>query len=418
MPEASSRHQNRGARTKTAQKPFRRRCPRNAPCGRLSSVSQRARFLVAILLIGPGLLVAGALLGRWIAPAPAPVWSEGPAQSPLDTATRVVGMPSLAPIVRRVGSGVVGVRTVRRLTDPPEDAESALDVVNGTGFIINASGLAVTNQHLVAGHKRIMVEVSGYQPVRAELVGADPITDIAVLRFRPPTDDLTVLELGDSTRIEQGDWVLAIGNPYLYRQTVTVGTVSYVGRHIPEEGLLVSNEYLQFSASVNPGSSGGPVLDMAGNVVGVTTHTHSAGSDISFAVPSKVLKWVLQEMDRADGRVRRGFLGVRLAPLDPVTAASLGIAGGALIRHVADGLPADRAGLRAQDVVVSYNGRAVPDAYALFDWITYSRPGGEVSMDVMRNGERISALVAKLGEVEYPEVHDAASETLRPTSSN
>src|SRR4029079_10178302 len=137
----------------------------------------------------------------------------------------------------------------------------------------------------------ITVEIQGQLPIEAELVGDDPVTDIAVVRFTPPPGGVTALQLGDPTRIEQGDWVLAISNALqYYPNTVTFGIVSYVGRHLPDEGLLVSNEYLQFSAQVNPGSSGGPVLDMDGNVVGVTASSHAAASGISFAVPAKVLK--------------------------------------------------------------------------------------------------------------------------------
>ena len=386
-----------------------------------ATVSRRAWFVLAVVVMGPGLLLLGAVLGQWLLrPVGPAVWTD--ARQRAEPAPKRT-LPSLAPIVQRVRGGVVGIRTIRRIAREGEAPDGPvtdrdLDVVNGTGFVINASGLAVTNHHLVAEHERILVEVPGFRAVRAELVGADPITDIAVVRFAPPPEGLTALKLGDSTRIEQGDFVLAIGNPFMFRQTVTFGTVSYVGRHIPEEGLLVSNEYLQFSASVNPGSSGGPVLDMEGNVVGVTTSTHAEGSGISFAVPSKVLKWVLAKMDRADGRVRRGFLGIRLQPVDRATAAALDLEGGAIIRHVEADRPAHQAGLRARDIVVSYNGKPVPDAYALFDWITYSEPGGEAVMDVLRNGRRIPSLIARLGEVEYPKRVDMPSEILKPTSSN
>ena len=202
--------------------------------------------------------------------------------------------------------------------------------------------------------------------------------------------------------------MLAVGNPFEYNETVTVGIVSYVGRHIAEEGLLVSNEYLQFSAPVNPGSSGGPVLDMQGHVVGVTTSTHAKASGISFAVPSEVLKWVLERMDAADGRVRRGFLGVGLVPLDSATGKALGLAGGAVIRRVEEHGPADRAGIRVGDVIVSYNGEQILDASTLFDWITYSHPGERAVLGVVRHGVRIAPLFARLGEVDHRQQHDRA----------
>ena len=208
----------------------------------------------------------GALLGQWILHGKS-VWTDA-APRPAAQTARDGTLPSLAPVIRKVRDGVVGIRGVRR----GSERDGRPDVINGTGFVIHASGLAVTNHHLVAHADRILVEVSGSKAVRAELVGADPVTDIAVVRFAAP-HKLTVLKLGDSTEIEQGDWVVAIGNPYRYPRTVTVGNVSYVGRHLSDAGVAVSNEYLQFSAAVNPGNSGGPVLDLDGHVVGVTTST-------------------------------------------------------------------------------------------------------------------------------------------------
>ena len=374
----------------------------------LSVVSGRSRISLWLwwLLLGPVLLLIGAWLGRELPRKP--VWTEPPPSNVAAEQQRRIGIPSLAPIVRAARSGIVGIRTTRRGGAEPAKHDGALDLhednlVNGTGFIIHESGLVVTNHHLVVDHEQILVEVPGFRAVEAELVGDDPVTDVAVLRFDPPPGGVVALPLGDSTQVEQGDWVLAVGNPFEYSETVTVGIVSYVGRHIPEEGLLVSNEYLQFSAPVFPGSSGGPVLDMNGHVVGVTTSSHATGTGISFAVPSKVLKWVLERMDQAEGRVRRGFLGIQLMPVDESTCRALGLERGcgAKIGGVEEGCPADLAGLEVGDLVVSYNGKPVPDAYTLFDWITYSRPGDRAELGIVREGVRLPPLVARLGEVEY-----------------
>lgn len=358
------------------------------------------------------------MLGRNLPPSP--IWSE-PSKGVHDDQPRHVGIPSLAPIVNAVRSGVVGVRTLRRSAAARSgaDTEPAVDTtleteVNGTGFIIHESGLVVTNHHLVVDHQEILVEVPGFRPVEAQLVGDDPVTDIAVLRFDPPPGGIVALTLGDSTRIQQGDWVLAVGNPFEYTETVTVGIVSYVGRHIPEEGMLVSNEYLQFSAPVFPGSSGGPVLDMNGHVVGVTKSSDATatGSGISFAVPTKVLKLVLQRMNESEGRVERGFLGLRLLPVESARQDELGVEGGvgAMVARVEVGRPAHAAGLRAGDVVVAYNGAPVPDAYALFDWITYSRPGERAELEVVRHGVRLPPMVARLGQVEYRDAEPAKAD--------
>jgi len=347
--------------------------------------------LVVWLLVGPGLLAAGVIIGQSWATDPESRELVAPSLEP----QRVVAMPSLAPIVDRVRGGVVTIHAKRRVPD-----DEGRRWFSGTGFVFHSAGLIITNYHLVASSVRLGVEVPGFGLRGASVVGTDPVTDIAVVRLAEPPEGLTVLQLGDSTQLAQGDWVVAVGNPFGYSQTVTVGVVSYVGRHLSEDALLVSNEYLQFSAPVNMGSSGGPVLDMQGHVVGVTTSTHSSGTNISFAVPSKVLEWVLAEMDRSDGRVRRGFLGLHLQPNDRGRGQGAA-SSGALVDHVEPGQPAARAGIRDLDLVVAYDGREVPDACTLFDWITYSRPGEVAQIEVVRDSVRLPPIEVEIGEVAY-----------------
>ncbi|MEM7199342.1 MAG: trypsin-like peptidase domain-containing protein [Planctomycetota bacterium] len=359
----------------------------------------------ARLLVGVGLLGAGGLIGHWLQPTPAAAVEP--------TTLTPTAMPSLAPIVRRVRGAVVGVRTLRRADAagyadaPGEDPDGSHGFVNGTGFVINERGLVVTNYHLVADYDTILVEVPGRsQPCNGVLVGADPVTDLAVLRIAVPEGGLPALELADSAMVEQGDWVMVMGNPLFYRQTVTVGVVSYVGRHVPDEGMMVSNELLQFSAPVNPGSSGGPVLDLTGRVVGVTTSSMGAGTGISFAVPSKVVLRSLRAMEEQGGLVRRGFLGVSLAPLGAGGSEPRGADGigqGAMIAKVEPGSPADQAGLAEGDVVLTYDGRPVPDAYSLFDWITFASPGAEAVLGVVRGPNAVLPVPVKLGEVPLPD---------------
>ncbi len=357
---------------------------------------------MALLLVGPLLMAAGLILGRWTgSAADAPVWTD--AQPP--AAERIVAVPSMAPIVRRVRPGVVGVR-VRVDSDAPADYGDDLGpggeprsggVRSGSGFVVNDAGLIVTNFHLITDYVEIVVEVPDSGSHEALLVGVDPVTDIAVLRLEDPAVELQALELGDSSQLEQGDWLLAMGNPYQYRHSVTVGVVSYVGRHVPDQGMQVSNEYLQFSAPVNPGSSGGPVLDVHGHVVGVTTSTLGTGTGIAFAVPSKVLRWVLERAEE-DGYVKRGYMGVSLVPVSSSDLSALGVTGGALINQVQPNTPASRAGLRSGDIVVRYGDRSVPDAYTLFDWITYGRPGQAMEVEVLRSDGR-QAVAVQLGGV-------------------
>jgi serine protease Do len=263
-----------------------------------------------------------------------------------------------------------------------------------------SSRLAVTSFHLIAGHEEIWVDCPDAPPVRAEVVGADALTDLAVLRF-PPPEGLRALPIGDSSRVEQGDWVVVIGCPFTYRDSVTVGVISHVGRHLTDEAQQVSNELLQFSAPIHPGTSGAPLLDLAGTVVGVVTAGHSGGPGISFAVPSKVLRWVIESLER-DGRVRRGHLGLALEPLDRATARALALEpehGGALVARVSPRCPAERAGLRAGDVIVAWDNHPVADPYALFDAITFTLPGTRVPVEVLRAGVRLAPLVAELGEL-------------------
>lgn len=368
-----------------------------------SAQRRRIQWLVAV----PALLLGGALLGRLL---PVPTVDPAPPR-PLAAGPQLT-IPSWAPIVDRVSAGVVGV-IARRRPDPDrsqpaaEPSPAGTDVTapradpsgwtNGTGFVIHASGLIVTNHHLVAGATQLIVDFSDHSKREAEVIGEDLATDIALLRIDDPPEPLTVLSLGDSSRLRQGDWVLAIGNPFFYfRQSVTVGVVSYVGRLLPEDGLLVTNEYLQFSAQVNPGSSGGPVLDAQGQVVGVTTRSHSGGQGLSFAVPSNVLQWVLEAMQRDEGRVRRGFLGLTFEPRNLRRGAT--VETGAIVRELTPGGPAALAGIKLGDVIVAFDERPVVSAYDLHDWITHGTPGDELSIDVLRGGERLT-LPAKLGEL-------------------
>jgi S1-C subfamily serine protease len=353
------------------------------------------QWLVAV----PALLLGGVWLGRIL---PVPEREPVAAGSPPPAASLTI--PSWAPIVDRVRAGVVGV-IARRRPDPDRSQPAGLEQAgrtdasgwaNGTGFVIDG-GHIVTNHHLVAGATQVIVDLSDHAKCEAEVIGEDLATDIALLRVEDPPEPLVPLRLGDSSQVRQGDWVLAVGNPFLYfRHSVTVGVVSYVGRLLPEDGLQVTNEYLQFSAPVNPGSSGGPVLDARGDVVGVTTRTHSGGQGLSFAVPSKVLQWVLEAMKRDGGRVRRGYLGLSFQPRN--VGQGGGQDDGALVTSVTAGGPAALAGLQIGDRIVGFGRRPVASAYDLHDWITHGVPGSDLTLEVLRGDQRLT-LPARLAEL-------------------
>src|SRR5690349_16607794 len=235
------------------------------------------------MLLVPLCLGAGVFLGQNLPRPEHRVWS-GPGEGPGELRPEPRGqMPSLAPIVERAAPSVVTVRALLRLDlAEPEPGKSSQGVRNGSGFIVHKDGIVVTARHIVADALSIVVRVPNEQERPAALVGEDPITDLAVLRIDDPPRGLQTLELGRSEAMRAGDWVVTVGNPYDFSQTVTVGVVSFVGRHLEHYDLHVTNDFLQFSAPVNPGSSGSPVLDLEGRVVGVTTQAVESAQNISF----------------------------------------------------------------------------------------------------------------------------------------
>lgn len=327
----------------------------------------------AWLLAGPLCVLTGVALGY--------VW-----WGPSDQATaRPSGtVPSFRDAVASCRESVVGVHSLRH-QDGEGDARR-----DGSGFVIHRDGLVLTNQHIVDGHLAIYVDVPGHGRFLAKVVGEDPLTDLAVLRLdAPPDAGLPTLAFGDSDNLQQGDWVLTLGHPFSFSHTVTAGLVSHVARHLTVDSAKVTNGFLQFSAAVNPGSSGGPVLDPEGRVVGVTTRRHATGEGLAFAIPSKRVRWVLARMEQHGGHVPRGYLGVGLAP---------GAANGALVRTVEPGGPAWLAGLRQDDRVLRFEGRDVASAEQLYDLITSALPGAAVALDVRADADgRMRNLRAVLG---------------------
>lgn len=279
----------------------------------------------------------------------------------------------------------------------------------GSGFVVNARGLVVTSRHVVAGAATIEVLVPQRGAFVGELVGEDAATDLALVRLVAPPADLTVLEIGRSEDLRAGDWILAVGNPFGFSQTVTAGVVSYVGRHLPHSDFAVTNDFLQFSAPVNPGSSGCPVLDLHGRVVGVTTQAAVAAQGISFAVPSRTVKWTLDAMAKSrDGRVRRGYLGIEFASRSERDEDGRPCEG-AVIVHVAQGEPAYRAGVREGDVVLRVDGAPVEDATVLHERIVRGDPGSRIALHLLRDGRVQDPIEAVLGEIGGSKSSDPAN---------
>ncbi len=352
-------------------------------------------------LIGAGCLGLGWFVGgQWSGRADQPLWHEPASQT-------APALPSFAGVVARVMPAVVGVHAqlvaapvanANAIAEPTRPmAAAAPGQRNGSGFLVEAGGLVVTSRHLVLDAERIEVTVPELGSFPAALVGDDPATDLALLRIEGAPAGLPSLPLGDSDTLQAGEWILAVGNPFGFAQTVSAGVVSFVGRHLPHSDLRVTNDFLQISAPVNPGSSGCPIVDLAGRVVGLTTQAPVDAQGISFAVPGNTVKWTLAAMQREpDGRVRRGYLGIEFASR-PVCDGARGC--GALVVRVVAGQPAERAGVRAGDVVLSVDGGPVPDARSLHRRIVCAAPGSPIALQLLRDGRVGDPIVAVLGEV-------------------
>jgi serine protease Do len=264
----------------------------------------------------------------------------------------------------------------------------------GSGFVIDKVGYILTNRHVVEGADQISVSFPGGKNYEAKLVGRDARTDVALLKIEP-NEPLTALDLGDSDQVEVGEWVMAVGNPFGLPgggNSVTVGVVSFKGRDLPLGVRGTSVEMIQTDAAINPGNSGGPLLNTRGQVIGINTLIITDGgarqsAGVGFSVPINVAKEILPQL-RDKGKVTRGWMGVRIQRVDEDLAKTYRLkeAKGAVISQVDVGSPAERAGLKAEDVVVSVDGRPIQDNGDLTRYISSQAPGKTVKLDILREG--------------------------------
>ena len=271
----------------------------------------------------------------------------------------------------------------------------------GSGFVINPDGHILTNNHVVDGATEIVVRLGDGREFRAKVLGRDSKTDLALLKIE--ASGLPVVPLGDSSRLEVGEPVMAIGNPFGLEETVTTGIVSATGRVIGEGPY---DDFIQTDASINPGNSGGPLIAADGRAIGINTAIFSQGGGsigIGFAIPINVAKPVATQLAET-GHVVRGWLGVAIQPLTPALAKSFGLPDthGAVVTAVQDGSPASRAGLRPGDVVTEYNGREVARAEELPRVVAETPVGREVPLTVVRDGKRLTLTptITRLAESE------------------
>ncbi|GAB6995321.1 Do family serine endopeptidase [Bradyrhizobium sp. 17-4] len=269
----------------------------------------------------------------------------------------------------------------------------------GSGFIVDTAGIVVTNNHVIADADEINVILNDGTKIKAELVGVDKKTDLAVLKFKPPKP-LTAVKFGDSDKIRLGDWVVAIGNPFSLGGTVTAGIVSAKNRDISQGPY---DSYIQTDAAINRGNSGGPLFNLDGEVIGVNTLIISptGGSiGLGFAVPSKTVAGVVDQLQKF-GELRRGWLGVRIQQVTDEIADSLNIkpARGALVAGVDDKGPAKPAGIEPGDVVVKFDGKDVKDPKDLSRIVADTAVGKEVDVVIIRKGNEETRKVT-LGRLE------------------
>jgi serine protease Do len=269
----------------------------------------------------------------------------------------------------------------------------------GSGFIIDESGVVVTNNHVIADADEINVIMNDGTKIKADIVGVDKKTDLAVLKFKPPRP-LTAVKFGDSDKLRLGDWVVAIGNPFSLGGTVTAGIVSAKNRDISNGPY---DSYIQTDAAINRGNSGGPLFNLEGDVIGVNTLiiSPSGGSiGIGFAVPSKTVAGVVDQL-RQFGELRRGWLGVRIQGVTDEIAESLNIkpARGALVAGVDDKGPAKPAGIEPGDVVVKFDGHDIKDPKDLSRIVADTAVGKEVDVIIIRKGQEETHKVT-LGRLE------------------
>jgi serine protease Do len=280
------------------------------------------------------------------------------------------------------------------LDRPPHGDPDAPQEGAGSGFVIEPDGHILTNYHVIEDAERIAVKLADGRSLRARVVGVDPPTDIALIKVDAP-QPLPTAPLGDSEQLRVGEWVCAIGNPLAYEHTVTVGVVSYLGRKLFDASL---DDYIQTDAAINFGNSGGPLINVRGEVIGINAAISWRASSIGFAVPINIARTILPQL-KQKGRVTRGYVGITLKELDPDLrqSLSLGVVQGALVQDVAENSPGGRAGIRPYDVIVSVDGEAVRTNDDLIHRIAIRPPGTVAKLQVVRDG-RPQTLSVRLAE--------------------
>lgn len=361
-------------------------------------------------MVTAGLIGGAAVLGgqQWLAPSSQHTLESPQYQSRLARQNVAANAPSGLPtdFVAAAEKGMPAVvhitsKVVKEDNKPTNRQPNLFDFFNempfeipqggtGSGVIIRSNGYIVTNNHVVDEGNEFEVTLFDNRKFNAKLIGKDETTDLAVLKI--DAKELPTLELANSDEIKVGEWVLAVGNPFDLTSTVTAGIVSAIGRNIDIlKGQYKIESFIQTDAAVNPGNSGGALLDTEGNLVGINTAIASrtgAFAGYSFAIPSNIMTKVVEDLIQ-HGEVKRGFLGVSIQDMDATVASDLGlnITEGVFILEVAADGAAEAAGIQKSDVIVAVNGRRVKNSPKLQELIGRKRPGDQVTITVHRKGK-------------------------------
>jgi S1-C subfamily serine protease len=380
--------------------------------GRTRILSVHVVELVVVAVVGGALALGGAaLLGKLGSHTTiqqvSPLGGGGVGNITLQAPT-TTGALTAEQVYKRDAPGVVQVTA----TDPAQGSESL-----GSGFVIDKAGHIVTNFHVVRGAAKIFVSFSGQDQLRGTVVGADPSTDIAVLKIRTQASALTPLELGNSDAVRVGDTVYAIGNPFGYTRTLTSGIVSALQRQIKAPNSLTIDNVIQTDASINHGNSGGPLLDAAGRVIGVTSQIYAENSQqgnlgIGFAVPVNTVRNIAAQII-STGKVAHAYLGVETAPITKELSKLYNLPGSGLIIRTVDGNgPAKKAGLiggttdvvvggesyrLGGDVIVTVDGAPVSEFEQLRDAVARKKPGDKIKLGTVHDGS-VKSVTVTLGQ--------------------
>ncbi|HEX9942552.1 MAG TPA: Do family serine endopeptidase [Thermoanaerobaculia bacterium] len=389
----------------------------------MSALSKRnlAMFLLVFGAVVFGMVLAGGL--QWTVPGAADQEVSNASLSATRLASQhgTAVLPSFADLAEAVDPAVVSIQAAtiekgsgrRGAVDPfefffgprnrrPQQPNSPNDPNNnddeefrsdagGSGFVISPEGLVVTNYHVVEGATSVKVHL-GDRDYPAEVKGSDKATDIALLRINTGRP-LRYLELGDSDAVRVGDWVMVIGNPLNLDKTVTTGVVSAKGRSLGISDASFEN-FIQTDAAINFGNSGGPLINMQGQVVAIATAINWGAENIGFAVPVNTLKEILPQL-REKGRVSRGYLGIGIRNLDYTQAQAWGLPStdGALVQSVEDKTPAAEAGIQHGDVILAVDGQKIKTTRDLISYVSAKGPNATVTLDVFRDGKTVQKQV-------------------------